>query len=487
MRNLLSPALFSVTAASVLLFASGCGSSHAPLQEVTGSGPVPPPGTPFITSLDPTSVTAGGPGFTLTVKGENFASDDTVEFDSTLLNSTFISSTEMQAQVPASATWRPETASIIVVTPTPAALNFGSTLTVLSPLPPGDTGFTVSSIGIEANDLAWDPVSQQIYLSVENANSVDGGTITALNPIDAQLGASQLADAEPDKLAVSSDGSYLYAGIDSKGEVERFTLPDLDPDLDIPLGTFMNGNVSEPYSAMDIEAAPGSPHTIAAATGAKVTIFDDATPRALSAPWTGAGPALPGSGEEIVWNAAGTDLFGLETNYSANQFYVFSVDSQGIQVQSDFPEDGTAGVTLVSGGLHYSATTGYVYTDGGQVVDPEAGAVVGVFPLDAIAIGILGGAMALDSSLNIAYFVGDTILAGNTTEECVIEAFDLKTFVLLGSIEIPNVSGAPFKLIRWGSNGLAFLTSANSDSPVAKGSEDLYLVQGDFVQNPTVQ
>jgi len=39
-----------------------------------------------------------------------------------------------------------------------------------------------------------------------------------------------------------------------------------------------------------------------------------------------------------------------------------------------------------------------------------------------------------------------------------IESFDLTNFTRLGSITIPNVTGTPLRLIRWGKNGLAFNT-----------------------------
>jgi hypothetical protein len=56
-----------------------------------------------------------------------------------------------------------------------------------------------------------------------------------------------------------------------------------------------------------------------------------------------------------------------------------------------------------------------------------------------------------------------------------IESFDLRTNALLGSIAIPNVTGTPVKLIRWGSNGLAFLTSGTQEPQQGDG---VYIVSG---------
>ncbi len=54
-----------------------------------------------ITSLFPTQAVAGGPGFTLVVRGSNFKSGASVIFDGASLATKFISATELQAEVPA--------------------------------------------------------------------------------------------------------------------------------------------------------------------------------------------------------------------------------------------------------------------------------------------------------------------------------------------------------------------------------------------------
>ena len=69
-------------------------------------GPTGP--APTISSLSPSSATAGSPSFTLTINGSNFASGDeigwtlvtgSVSFPGT--TATFVSSTQLTAQIPA--------------------------------------------------------------------------------------------------------------------------------------------------------------------------------------------------------------------------------------------------------------------------------------------------------------------------------------------------------------------------------------------------
>jgi IPT/TIG domain len=466
---------------------SGCGSQfNGAANTGGGAGPTPPAGSPTITSLSPSTAVAGGPSFTVTVTGTNFASTDTVEWNFTPLSSTYISPTEMQAQVPASLIATPGGVSVIVATVPPQTMNFGGSFTIEVPPLSGNTEFTLTTVQIEANDMVWDPVSQQIYLSVPSSNGTNGNSITALNPSSGQLGVSQPAGSSPDRLAVSSDGSYLYAGIDGSGSVQRFTLPNLGSDINIPLGSYL---ANEPYYPMDVEVAPGSPHTIAVIRGVTgispnelggVAIYDDAVPRADVVPGFSPGP---GPIDLITWNSDATDLYGIDTEDSPDgNIYVMPVNAAGVQLATpDFFQIMTGFL-----GLHFDATTGYLYCDNGTAINPLTGVIVGTYPTNAIQGGIsVTGAMVPDGELNIAYFLVQTQDEGGTSQ-WALEAFDLTHFTFLGAAEIPNVIGTPVKLIRWGSNGLAFLTGYGGGHGPFQGS-GVYLITGDFVISPAAQ
>ena len=84
---------------------SGPNSVNGPILPSTPA-PTPTP-TPSISSLSPASATAGGPGFTLTVTGSNFASPSTVQWINTGNpgfiggTATFVSSTQLTLQISA--------------------------------------------------------------------------------------------------------------------------------------------------------------------------------------------------------------------------------------------------------------------------------------------------------------------------------------------------------------------------------------------------
>ncbi len=172
---------FAIVSALILVTLAGCGGSGG--GNTTPVGPLPA----MVTSLSPSSVVAGASTLTLTVKGTGFVSGDIVEFGSFALNSTFVSSTEMQAQVPASDFAAPDTPDVYIATSPPSSLNYGMTFTIQDPQLTGNISITESVVNVQANDMVWDPVSQLIYLSLPGSTSTANGAIAALNPVTGLL------------------------------------------------------------------------------------------------------------------------------------------------------------------------------------------------------------------------------------------------------------------------------------------------------------
>ena len=87
---------------------------------------------PTLTSLQPTSASAGGAAFTLTVNGTNFISSSTVQWKGTALATTFVSATQLTASVMAAEIATAGPAAITIANPSPGggtsnALNFAVT------------------------------------------------------------------------------------------------------------------------------------------------------------------------------------------------------------------------------------------------------------------------------------------------------------------------------------------------------------------------
>jgi hypothetical protein len=101
---------------------------------------IQPNPVPVLTSLSPSSTTAGGAAFSLTVNGTNFNSGAVVRWDGSDRVTTFASSTQVSAQISAADIAAEGTHSITVFNPAPGGgLSNVLTFTINEPAPPPTT------------------------------------------------------------------------------------------------------------------------------------------------------------------------------------------------------------------------------------------------------------------------------------------------------------------------------------------------------------
>ncbi|MGB9197127.1 MAG: IPT/TIG domain-containing protein [Terriglobales bacterium] len=414
---------------------------------------------PQLQASDPSSVDAGSPDITFTVYGSNFIPTSVIQWNGVALTTSYLSDSYLVAQVPASNLANPGVAEVVVVTPGPGG---GSSTSLQFAI----NGFSYTPLVVSqlANDMVWDPVNQAIYLSVPSLASANGNTIAVLNPTSGSIQSTQFAGSEPDALAISDDSQFLYAGLDGSSSVQRFILPGLTPDINYLLGA---GSYPEgPFFSMDLQVAPGLPHTTAVSRGAfnvspvalgGMAIFDDATQRSTIADTSG------DLYDSLQWGSD-TQVYAINNEISSFDFYVLSVGSGGVTLAHDYPNEFSDFYVR----LHYDNGTHYAYTDDGYVINPANGHHVGQFQAS--------GYMVPDSSLNSAFFLGQTQSQAGSTN-FTIESFDLTTFAPISEITIPNVLGYPLRFIRWGASGLAF----NDDAGF------IYIVNSSFVSGDAVK
>lgn len=430
--------------------------------QATSANPVP-----SLTSVSPNNIPAGSSGTTVTATGTNFVSSSTVLWNGSVLTTSYTNSTTLIAQVPTSDLTIAGTAIITVLNPAPG----GGTSNAVS--------FTVGTgaqvITTLANDLAWDPVNQVIYLSLPSTDGTDGNTVQILDPTTGDLGALAPAGSEPNLLSVSATSQFLYVSQLGSATVQVLTLPDLNSSSTIQLGSSSFG----PYSAIDLQAAPNADSTVAVVRGnpgispeaqGGVLIYDSGTARTNVI----CGPTLSGCTSTYVvgsvqWKSDGSEMFGANNETSGFDFYTVPVDASGFGTVTDYPGLAATNSLGYFSNIHYDATTGYVYSDDGIIIDPSSGTNVGTFAASGI--------MVPDGTLGAAFFLGQTTQDLGTTNY-TIESLDINTFVPIDSFTVTNVIGTPTHLIRWGANGLAFTTINIATTP-ATGA--VYLVNGSLV------
>jgi hypothetical protein len=418
----------------------------------------PPPPPPSITTVSPSSAVVGGGPLTITVTGTNFVSSAVVQWNGNALATTFLSTTQLQAIVTSSNIASAGAAKVTVSNTSAGGVSNSSTFFVGTT---GGSNFATIVVNQAAKDIVYDPKNQVFYLSVPGTAAINPNTIAVLDPAMAAITFTQPAGNNPNVLAISDDSQFLYAGIDGTSTVQRFILPGLAPDISYPLGT---SQYDGPYFALDLQVAPGAPHTLAVTLGNSnvspaanggITIFDDATARPTKAPGFG------GTGnlfDSLQWGPNASTLFASNTETSGYDFYTLSVNSNGVTLNQDFR--GT--FTRSGDNIHFDPGTNLIYSDEGHVINPSTGLPAGNFNATGVA--------AVDSMLNTAF-----IASGNASSSVTIQSFDLTHFTLINTVTIPNVTGPPLHLIRWGQNGLAFIgTHAN-------GTSQVVLLGGDFV------
>ena len=107
----------TLSLAVVLSFAvcliQGC-SSSSPGMQPPAQNPAP-----VLTSISPITASMGSAGITLTATGTSFMQSSQIAWNGAPLTTTFISSTELQAQIPASSLASAASISVNVITPPP--------------------------------------------------------------------------------------------------------------------------------------------------------------------------------------------------------------------------------------------------------------------------------------------------------------------------------------------------------------------------------
>ncbi|HET6890253.1 MAG TPA: Calx-beta domain-containing protein, partial [Pyrinomonadaceae bacterium] len=120
-----------------------------------------------------------------------------------------------------------------------------------------------------------------------------------------------------------------------------------------------------------------------------------------------------------------------------------TVDASGVTVNNTAPFNSGNGIKFLNG---------LIYGGSGQVINPTTKLIVGTFTNTGFGFGF--NSFAVDAANGRVFFL---ISEGSNLQ---IRAYDINTFVPIGSIDIQGVFGFTItSLVRWGSNGLAFRTS----------------------------
>ncbi len=192
----------SAGTASVTVMSPGPGGGTSSAATFTINNPLP-----SVSSLSPSSVTAGASAFTLTVNGSNFVATSTVQWNGSARTTTYVNSGEITAAISAADVAVFGTVSVTVMNPAPGGgTSAGMTFTIANPVPAatslsptntavGGNSFTLTVRGsnfVNSSVVRWNGSnrgttfvnSRQITASISAADIANAGTssVTVLNP-----------------------------------------------------------------------------------------------------------------------------------------------------------------------------------------------------------------------------------------------------------------------------------------------------------------
>jgi hypothetical protein len=285
--------------------------------------------------------------------------------------------------------------------------------------------------------LAYSASTGKIYATVPSSVGNGGNSVAAIDPATGAVTSSTFVGSEPNKLALSDDGNSLYVALDGASAIRRFDTQTNTPGLQFSVG---QDSFFGRYLVNDFAVAPGNPNLVAVARWfpgvsppeAGVAVFDNGVRRPT------VGPGHLSGADFLAFSASESKLYG---SPPLGGIQTITVDASGVTIGST-SSTGSAGRIKFSDGLIFSST--------GQVINPDSNTLLGTFSANSQAF-------VPDTAVNRAYY----LTSGPSSGTLTLKAFDISTFLLLGSLNVTGVVGTPTSLVRWGVNGLAFRTTGN--------------------------
>jgi len=416
---------------------------------------------PVLSNISPGSVTAGAPNFSLTLTGSDFVSSATVLINGTPTQPNWYpSATNTSVMIPASAVSAVGTVTIAISNPSPGGgTSAVQTLNVVS------ANNRIRTVNLSAADLGWDSVHKLLIASTLSGSANNPNSIVVIDPLQGTVTTAQSLPSQPAGISVTDDGSYVYVTLPSTGQIERFTLPSLTPDITFAFGNDASGNL---YTSSAVAAAPGEPHTVAISRSSigsdapgGVAVYDDGVARSNIAVPTG----FDNYFGTLVWGSDATTIYGTNPAISTADEQTFSVNSGGVTLSSD--QVGVLGEFVKD--LAFDTKTGRLVDGYGNVVNAATGQYAGQLQVQN-TITYEQNPFAMDSTQRVVFYLNvEGFYPNNSPNGTYIEAFNLDQFNYINSMLVYGLNGGS-TIIRWGASGLAI-----------NGSSQIYLIDGSFV------
>jgi DNA-binding beta-propeller fold protein YncE len=452
------PEIRALVVLELCLEIAGCAGGTA---STPGGNQVSTIPAPTISAISPGSNLVGSPAFTLTVSGANFLSSSVVNFGGTAVATTFVSSTQLTAAIPAFAITSAGTKAVTVTTAPPGggtsnmvnfAINYGdiNPIPTISLLDPGcaSVGAQVFPLGVIGTNFApgsvirWNGTNLPTTLigggtliasiPASDTDTAGTATVTVFNPAPGGGVSSPMSfkiaagGVGPASMAVDPTGKFAYVANegcpdDFDGSVSMYTINPTDGTLTSAGPPVTSGD----FGADSVAVDPSGKFAYVANwgegnTAGSVSMYAiNGTTGILTPTGTIAAPCTSGPGSCAPWSLA-VHPSG-KFVYVANQggFTPTSVSMYAIDATTGAL--GLIGIVAVDGRaasvtVDPSGKFAYVATDG-QNSDGSKGTNVSMYSIEAttgvltsmgkIMAGVSPSSIAIHPSGKFVYVVNN--------------------------------------------------------------------------------
>ena len=269
--------------------------------------------------------------------------------------------------------------------------------------------------------------------------------------------------------------------MDGAAAIRQVNLTTGTAGLQFSIGGNNSGIYNPPPTALALAALPGSPNSVVISfstggwQGINVGIFDSGvyrgTPSTAFTAYDAANTLLVNGTKGEIYAGAG------------GSYFTYSYNAAGI---TKLATSTTAATYTSYSSDEMQIANGQLYTDFGQVFDPESGSLLGSFYLSGTTLA--EGPTVADATLGKA-FVLDNSTGFYSQSYTQIQVFDTANYtqesasVIPVSLSVtPGGSNNPYpsRLTRWGTNGLAFRSNAGLYSLRSNLVKDLSTTSADL-------
>lgn len=204
---------------------------------------------------------------------------------------------------------------------------------------------TVRKVTLTHNALVYDATRGVYYASVPGSVALQGNRIATIDATSGAISYSAAVGSEPAALALATDGSALYVGLDGSGEVLRLSLPGMAEQARVRLPA------PAPFGqlrAESITVSPVDPALVAVSTyragisprhGGVVLLRGDALQPRATQDHTGA--------NLVVFDAAGQYVYGYNNETSEYGLRRIAVLADGLQEELVVTAGSGSGSTVI--------------------------------------------------------------------------------------------------------------------------------------------